>query len=140
MKISAQKWIFTTRRKGPVLVVKLSDAELKVMEVLWKHGEVPANIVTKTLKDEIGWNINTTYTIINKLVDKGAILKKARTIRKTICCPLITKEDVQQAELEELVSKVFDGSTQSLFSTLAKREDIPEDVSEKLREMIKQIR
>ncbi|MCC2172602.1 BlaI/MecI/CopY family transcriptional regulator [Hominicoprocola fusiformis] len=121
-------------------MVKLSDAELKVMEVLWKHGEVPANIVTKTLKDEIGWNINTTYTIINKLVDKGAILKKARTIRKTICCPLITKEDVQQAELEELVSKVFDGSTQSLFSTLAKREDIPKDVSEKLREMIKQIR
>ncbi|MEG2420001.1 MAG: BlaI/MecI/CopY family transcriptional regulator [Oscillospiraceae bacterium] len=116
--------------------IKLFDAELKVMEVLWDGGDMPANAITKRLKDEIGWNINTTYTIINKLEQKGALEKKAVSIRKTFCHALISKEEVQVAELDELVNKVFSGSSQNLFAALAGREDLPAEVAKKLRMMI----
>lgn len=116
--------------------IKLFDAELKVMEVLWDGGDMPANAITKRLKDEIGWNINTTYTIISKLEQKGALEKKAVSIRKTFCHALITKEEIQAVELNELVNKVFSGSSQNLFAALAGREDLPEEVAKKLRLMI----
>lgn len=44
--------------------IKLFDSELKVMEVLWKEGDLPAGQIAKILKEEIGWNRNTTYTVI----------------------------------------------------------------------------
>lgn len=120
--------------------IKLFDAELKVMEVLWDGGDMPANAITKRLKDEIGWNINTAYTIINKLERKGALEKKAVSVRKTFCHALITKEEVQVAELDELVNKVFNGSPQNLFAALADREDLPAEVAQKLRMMIDEMR
>ena len=50
--------------------IKLFDSELKVMEVLWKEGDLPAGQIAKILKEEIGWNRNTTYTVIKKCVEK----------------------------------------------------------------------
>ena len=54
-------------------MIKLFDSERKVMEVLWREGTLTAGQVVKILKEEIGWNRNTTYTVIKKCVEKGAI-------------------------------------------------------------------
>ena len=53
--------------------IKLFDSELKVMEVLWREGELTAGQLALMLKEETGWNRNTTYTVIKKCIDKGAI-------------------------------------------------------------------
>ena len=53
--------------------IKLFDSELKVMDVLWKDGDVPAKYVADTLNREVGWNKNTTYTLIKRCINKGAI-------------------------------------------------------------------
>ena len=53
--------------------IKLYDSELKVMEILWKEGELTAGQIAKILKEEIGWNRNTTYTVIKKCIEKGAV-------------------------------------------------------------------
>ena len=47
--------------------IKLFDSELKVMEVLWREGGMAAGQLAKILKDEIGWNRNTTYTVIKNV-------------------------------------------------------------------------
>ena len=91
--------------------IKVFDSELKVMEVLWKEGEVTASYITKILKDEIGWNINTTYTIIKKLIVKGAIKRREPKFK---CIPLITKEQVQKYEARELGNKLFAGDSDRL--------------------------
>ena len=44
--------------------MKLFDSELKVMEVLWEQGEKPAKDIVDVLAARIGWNKNTTYTVI----------------------------------------------------------------------------
>ena len=53
--------------------VKLFDSELKVMDVLWKEGDVPAKHVADVLTKELGWNKNTTYTLIKRCIKKGAV-------------------------------------------------------------------
>jgi predicted transcriptional regulator len=116
--------------KGETLMpVKLFDSELKVMEVVWKEGEPTAKEVAKILGESIGWNKNTTYTVIKKCVDKGAI---ARIEPNFVCRPLVSREEVQSSELDELVDKLFDGSREMLFASLVGREKISGEMVEKL--------
>lgn len=48
------------------MAVKLFDSELKVMEMLWKEGDIPAKQIAKQLTGQLGWNVNTTYTLIKR--------------------------------------------------------------------------
>ena len=89
------------------MAIKLFDSELKVMDVLWKEGDKTAKQISDILKEEIGWNMNTTYTVIKKCIAKGAI---ERSEPNFMCHALIAKEVVQEAEAEELIGKLFDGS------------------------------
>lgn len=89
------------------MAIKLFDSELKVMDVLWKEGDKTAKQISDILKEEIGWNMNTTYTVIKKCMAKGAI---ERSEPNFMCHALIAKEVVQEAEAEELIGKLFDGS------------------------------
>ncbi|MCI7812744.1 MAG: BlaI/MecI/CopY family transcriptional regulator [Lachnospiraceae bacterium] len=92
---------------------KLFDSELKVMEVLWREGDLSAGQMAKILKEETGWNRNTTYTVIKKCIEKGTIQRYEPNF---MCHALISKEEVQQYETEELIDKMFDGSAQKFFA------------------------
>jgi len=111
---------------------KLFDSELKVMEVIWKEGSLPAKTISEMLGVSVGWNKNTTYTVIKKCVEKGAI---KRTEPNFICHALISKNDVQSAEVDELVDKLFDGSTELLFASLIGRNKLSDDIIEKLQDI-----
>ena len=78
------------------MAMKFFDSELKVMEVLWKRGDLTAKAISDILKDEIGWNMNTTYTIIKKCIAKGAI---QRSEPNFLCHALTTKPEAQEALL-----------------------------------------
>ena len=53
--------------------LKLFDSELKVMGVLWREGEATAKRVASVLAEEVGWNRNTTYTLLKRCIQKGAV-------------------------------------------------------------------
>ena len=53
--------------------VSFLDSELKVMSVLWREGDATAKHISDVLKEETGWNMNTTYTLIKRCIKKGAI-------------------------------------------------------------------
>lgn len=117
--------------------VKLFDSELKVMEILWKEGELTAGQISKILKDEIGWNRNTTYTVIKKCIEKGAI---ERLEPKFICKAIISKEDIQSYETEELIDRMFDGSKQKFFAAFLSENSLTEEELHQLKELVEQIK
>ncbi|MNW43758.1 Penicillinase repressor [compost metagenome] len=117
--------------------MKLFDAELKVMEVLWSEGPLAAGQLAKILKDDIGWNRNTTYTVIKKLVDKGAV---HRTDPKFICEALITKEQVQEQETIGLINKMFNGSTELFFSSFINKQNLTDSDIEKLKKIVENLK
>ena len=116
--------------------IKLFDSELKVMEVLWKEGNLTAGQISKILKEEIGWNRNTTYTVIKKCIEKGAI---ERVEPKFICKAMISKEDVQPYETEELIKRVFDGSKRNFFAALLSEKTLTRDELQQLKDLINQM-
>ena len=113
--------------------MKLFDSELKVMDVLWREGDLPAKAIAKTLTEEIGWNVNTTYTLIKRCIAKEAI---ERSEPGFMCRALVSKEQVQQEETQELIDKVFDGSADKLFASLLGGRRISREQLMKLRRMI----
>ncbi len=116
--------------------VKLFDSELKVMGVLWREGDVTAKHIAEVLKEEVGWNKNTTYTLIKRCIKKGAI---ERSEPKFMCHALIPKELVQEAETDELINKIYDGSADKLFAALLGRKKISREQIESLKQMVKDL-
>lgn len=112
---------------------KLYDSELKIMNVLWKNGDTTAKHIAEILHETIGWNKNTTYTLIKRCIEKGAI---ERIEPHFICHALILKEEVQEAETNELINKIFDGSIDKLFASLLNRKKLSNDEIEKLKHIV----
>lgn len=115
---------------------KLFDSELKVMGVLWREGDVTAKHISDVLSEETGWNINTTYTIIKRCIQKGAI---ERRDPKFLCHALIAKEEVQRAETDELVNKLFDGAADRLFASLLDRKRLSAGEIARLKEIVEEL-
>ena len=115
------------------MAIKLFDSELKVMGVLWREGDQTAKRISDILKEEIGWNMNTTYTVIKKCIAKGAI---ARSEPNFLCHALVSREAVQEAETEELLGKLFDGAPEQLFASLRGSHRLTREQIEQLRRMI----
>ena len=115
--------------------MKLFDSELKVMEVLWEQGQKPAREIVDVLSDRIGWNKNTTYTVIKKCIEKGAI---AREEPGFLCKALVTRDEVAQSETEQLIDKMYGGSSELFFSSLQKNRGISEEDAARLAKIIKE--
>ena len=113
--------------------IKLFDSELKVMDVLWKQGDTPAREIARTLNGELGWNVNTTYTLIRRCIKKGAI---GRSEPDFMCHALIPKSDVQAAETDELINRIYDGSADKRFAALLGRKKLSAEQIEKLKQIV----
>lgn len=116
---------------------KLFDSELKLMELLWAHPEdaepLTAKDVSLMAAQRIGWNKNTTYTILKKLVDKGAIRREEPSFR---CIPLVSRNEAQRQETRSLLQRLFGGSKKALFSALLEDEHLSEQDLAEMRAMI----
>lgn len=112
---------------------KLFDSELKVMQVLWREGDTTARHIAAVLAGETGWNVNTTYTLIKRCIAKGAI---QRSEPHFMCHALVRKEEVQEAETNELIDKIYDGSADKLFAALLGRKKLSAEQIERLRQIV----
>ena len=112
---------------------KLFDSEAKVMEIIWDKGSVSAKEISVIAADTIGWNKNTTYTVIKKLEAKGFIRRDEPGF---ICTPLVSKEEMQKREATSLLEKVFGGSRKALFSALLEDEKLSDKEIKELKDLI----
>lgn len=113
--------------------IKIFDSEIKIMELIWEHKEISAKDVSLIANEKLGWNKNTTYTVLRKLETKGYI---KRSDPNYICTPLISRNDVQSSETKNLVKRLFGGSKKALFSALLEDETLTQEDIDELRELI----
>lgn len=103
------------------------------MDVLWREGDATAKHISNVLGAEVGWNMNTTYTLIKRCIKKGAI---ERSEPNFMCHALIPKEQVQEAETDELINKIYDGSVDKLFAALLGRKNLSAKQIEQLKQIV----
>ena len=112
---------------------KLFDSEIKVMEIIWENEPVSAKEVSLIATERIGWNKNTTYTIIKKLEAKGFIKREDPGF---ICTSVYSQSQIQKSEENSLIDKLFGGSKKALFSSLLEDEKLSDDELAELKAMI----
>nr|WP_304954727.1 BlaI/MecI/CopY family transcriptional regulator [uncultured Acetatifactor sp.] len=115
--------------------MKLFDSELKVMAVLWREGDSTAKHISDVLGSETGWNVNTTYTVIKKCIKKGAIERREPNF---LCHALVSKAQIQAAETDELIEKIYDGSADMLFASLLDRKRLSAEQIERLKRIVEE--
>ena len=113
--------------------VKIQDSELRIMNLIWKNGDMTAKQISDILGQEIGWNINTTYTLIKRLIAKGAIERKEP---KFICHALVSEKENQRLETEEFINKLYGGSKSLLFVSRLEDDNITQDQLDELKRYI----
>ncbi len=112
---------------------RLTNAELRVMNVLWREGEVTAKHICEVLRGEVGWELNTTYTLIKRCIKKGAVERSEPGFK---CRALVSQTEVQRAETDELIDKVYNGRAERLFAALLGREELTAEQLERLRRIV----
>jgi len=111
---------------------KLFDAELRLMEIIWERGIISAKEVSLIAAERFGWNKNTTYTVIKRLVEKDIVCRDEPGF---ICSPKLGKADVQKAETKTLIEKLFGGSRKAFFAAFSD-DNLSADEVEALRALI----
>ena len=124
---------YSNSPKGEIEMQKLFDSEIKVMEIIWEGEPITAKQVSLIAAETIGWNKNTTYTILKKLENKGAIKRGEPNFT---CTSFVSRDEIQKAETQSLVDKLFGGSKKALFSALLEDEKLTESDIQELRDMI----
>ncbi len=116
---------------------QLFDSEKRIMEVLWEHGPMTATNIAKILAESIGWNRNTTYTVIKKCMAKDAV---ERSEPQFMCTPMITKEQVQDYETKELVNNMFDGSKEKFFAAFLDGNKLSGEEVDSLKKLVEKLK
>ena len=119
------------------MTVKLFDSELKVMDLLWEKGEISAREIAMCLKEQVGWSKTTTYTVIKKCIDKGAI---ERIEPNFICRPLVTIEETREFETQELIDNMYDGSPDLLVASILGSRKLKREEIERLKKLVEDLR
>ena len=111
----------------------LYDSETKIMDILWKNGPLTAKEISLIAGDTVGWNKNTTYTVIKKLVAKGFIRREEPGF---LCTPLLSEKEAKKSEATQLLQRFFGGSRKALFSALLEDEELSDEELAELRALI----
>ena len=109
---------------------KISDAELEVMNILWREKQpVPFSSIRTELHNKMGWEKSTIATLLRRLQKKGAISIQEKEIRYYM--PNITKEDYIMLKKKTLIDKLYEGSTKNFVAALCQNGELTEaDIDE----------
>ncbi len=83
---------------------KVFESEYRFCLILWEHEPIKSGELVALCKEQLGWKSSTTYTVIKRLSERGVLKNE-----NTIVTSLVSKAEVQAAEIDELVEKKFDG-------------------------------
>jgi BlaI family penicillinase repressor len=112
---------------------KLFEGEMKLMELLWETEPTSAKALSLLAADRIGWNKNTTYTVLKKLIEKEAVKREEPGF---VCTSLVGRDTVRRRETARLIDRLYGGSKQALFSSLLADEALSKEELSELRALL----
>ena len=110
---------------------KVFESEYKFCLILWENEPIKSGNLVKLCKERLGSKSTTTYTVIKRLSERGVIKNE-----NTIVSSIVSKEQIQEAEIVNMVEKTFEGSLPAFISAFGRHEKLSEKEIEDIRRMI----
>lgn len=97
--------------------IQLTDAEWKIMEVLWDGAPRTMAEITKTLEHATGWTRHTVITLLKRMQEKGSVeVDESGNVKRYY--PRVTREQASHEQTQKLLSRVFSGKASLLLHNL----------------------
>lgn len=116
-------------------IPKIHEGEYRFCLIMWEHAPISAAQLAKLCLEQLGWKRTTTYTVIKRLGERG-ILKN----EDGVVTALVSKEDAQAYEIDELVEKKFEASLPAFLTAFTKRQTLTDSDLDEMQQMIDRIR
>lgn len=117
------------------LAVKISEAELEVLQLLWEEGTpLPVNVLRTRLAESRGWEATTVKTLVNRLVQKGVLAQEKRNV--FYYSPLLSKAEYDRWATGNLIKRLYRGSARNLVAALVSSHDLTRSDIEELRSLL----
>ena len=110
---------------------KIFESEYRFCLILWEKEPIKSMDLAKLCKEKLDWSKTTTYTVIKRLSERGVIKSE-----NAIVTSIISKEEAQQSELDELVDKKFEGSLPAFIAAFGRRQELSDAEIEEIRRII----
>ena len=114
---------------------KIFESEYRFCLILWEHEPVRSSELVRLCRERLGWKPTTTYTVIKRLSERGVLKNEDSTVTA-----LVTKDQVQAAEIDELVEKKFGGSLPAFVAAFTKHGKMTEKEIDEVQRMIDRFR
>ncbi len=114
---------------------KVFESEYRFCLILWECEPIKSGELVNLCRDQLGWKPTTTYTVIKRLSERGVLKNE-----NSIVSALVTKDEVQAAEINEMVEKTFEGSLPAFIAAFAKYQKISEKELDAVQAMIDRYR
>ena len=110
---------------------KIFESEYRFCLILWEHEPIGSRQLSELCKEKLGWSKTTTYTVIKRLSDRGVVKNE-----NTVVTSLVSKEEAQVSEIDELVEKTFEGSLPAFLAAFTKRQKLSEEQIQEIERII----
>lgn len=110
---------------------KVFESEYRFCLILWENEPISSTKLAALCKEKLEWSRTTTYTVIKRLSDRGVVVNENSIVRS-----LISKDEIQVAELDELFKKRFESSLPAFIAAFAKQQKLSEKDVEDIRRII----
>ena len=114
---------------------KVFESEYRFCLILWEHEPVKSSELVALCREKLGWKPPTTYTVIKRLSERGVLKNE-----NTIVTSLVSKDEVQAAEIDELVEKTFEGSLPAFIAAFTRHRQLTREEADEVQEMIDRYR
>lgn len=111
---------------------KIFESEYRFCLILWENEPISSRELSKLCNEKLGWSKTTTYTVIKRLSDRGVVKSE-----NTIVTSLVSKDEAQVAELDELMEKRFEGSLPAFIAAFARQQHLTDKEIDEIKAIIK---
>ena len=116
-------------------IPKIYESEYRFCLILWEYEPVRTTELVQLCQKQLEWKRTTTYTVIKRLSERGVLKNE-----NGIITSLVSKDEVQASEIDELVEKKFEGSLPSFIAAFARHRKISAQEIDEVQRMIDEFR
>ena len=116
-------------------IPKIPEGEYRFCLIMWEHEPVSSLELVKLCQQRLGWKRTTTYTVIKRLSERGVLQNQ-----NSLVTSLVTKDEVQAGEIDEMVQKTFGGSLPAFIAAFTRRHKLSKEDVDAVQQMIDRYR
>ncbi len=114
---------------------KIFESEYRFCQILWEHEPVKSGELVRLCREQLDWKPTTTYTVLKRLAQRGVLQNE-----NTVVTSLVSREEAQAAEIDELVEKKFAGSLPAFVAAFTRHSRMTDAEVDQVQRMIDRYR